>query len=339
MTIATKEQPFKPLALRPCYCGYLHPERQSATQRVSAIAIALVLLSSLFASELAIAAWSHSLSLLADAGHLFADVAALSMTLIAAWLAHRPATNRATFGHQRVEILAALLNGLSLLAIAGFVTWESLERFSLPHTVLGLPMLIGASLGLLINCLNMLLLHQQSQTDLNMKAAFLHVVADAASSVGVIVASLAIYFWHWMWMDTTASLLVAGFTSLSALPLVRESLEILLEYSPSSIDPASVRAALTAFKTVEQVENLRIWSITAGQVALSAQIQVSDALDTQERDRLLQTLQTHLKEDFQIREAVLQLRSAPVYPKATFHPLLHQSLIDHVFEKTRTRMS
>lgn len=339
MTIAIKEQPFKALALRPCYCGYLHPERQSATQRVQAIAVALVLLSSLFASELAIAAWSHSLSLLADAGHLFADVAALSMTLIAAWLAHRPATNRATFGHQRIEILAALLNGLSLLAIAGFVTWESLERFNLPQTVLGLPMLMGASMGLLINCLNILLLHRQSQDNLNMKAAFLHIVADAASSVGVIVASLTIYFWHWMWMDTTASLLVAGLTCLSALPLVKESLEILLEYSPASIDPTKVRAALTAFDTVERVENLRIWSITSGQMALSAQVQVSNALDAQDRDHLLRALHNHLREAFKIQEAVLQLQGESLYEKATFHPLLHQSLIDHVFEKTRTPMS
>lgn len=339
MTIALKEQPFKLSTLRPCYCGYLHPERQSAAQRVQAIAIAIVLLSSLFASELAIGAWSHSLSLLADAGHLFADVAALGMTLVAAWLARRPASDRATFGHQRVEILAALLNGLSLLAIAGFVTWESLERFNLPQTVLGLPMLVGASLGLMINCLNMLLLHKQSQDDLNMKAAFLHIVADAASSVGVIVASLTIYFWHWMWMDTTASLLVAGLTSLSALPLVKESLEILLEYSPSAIDPTEVRAALTAFETVERVENLRIWSITSGQIALSAQIQVSNALDAQDRDRLLQALQNHLRGAFQIQEVVLQLNGSPKTEKAAFHPLLHQSLIEHVFEKTRTPMS
>lgn len=300
------------------------------------ISIALVLLSSLFATELIVSTWSHSLSLLADAGHLFSDVTALGLTLAAAWLAQRPATGRATFGHQRIEILVALLNGLGLLAIAAFVTWESWQRFHQPQAVLGLPMLIGAGVGLLVNSLNILLLHKRRQDDLNMKAAFLHVVADAASSAGVIVAGLTIYFWHWMWMDTTASLLVAVLTGLSALPLVKQSLEILLNYAPSSIDPAEVESTLTAFEGVQQIEDLRIWSMTSSQVALVAQVEVARSLNSLERDRLLQKLHAHLKQTYQFQEVVLQLRSNEVVGKTAFHPLLHQSLTAHVFEKTRS---
>ncbi|KAM3092740.1 cation diffusion facilitator family transporter [Phormidesmis sp. 146-35] len=338
MTIALKPQSTNLPKLRPCFCGLLH-SNDSSGQKMQVISIALVLLASLFATELAIGTWSHSLSLLADAGHLLADVTALSMTLGAVWLAQRPASDRATFGHQRVEILAALLNGLGLLAIAAFVTWESWERFNLPQTVLGLPMLLGAGIGLLVNSLNILLLYQRSQDDLNLKAAFLHVVADAASSVGVIVASLTIYFWHWMWMDTTASLMVAALTSLSALPLIKQSLEILLEYAPASIDPTEIEATLLTFESVQQVEALRIWSITADQVALVAQIRVEKALESGERDRLLQKIQTHLQKTYQIQETILQLKGDETQAETGFHPLLHQSLTEHVFRKTRSSSS
>jgi cobalt-zinc-cadmium efflux system protein len=333
MTLAIKQSTSKISIVRPCYCGYLHADQQPE-QKKQVISIALVLLSSLFATELIIGAWSHSLSLLADAGHLLTDIAALGLTLAAAWLAERTPTERSTFGHQRIEVLAALLNGLGLLAIALFVTWESWQRFHLPETVLGLPMMLGAGVGLLVNGLNVLLLHKQSQDDLNMKAAFLHVVADAASAVGVIIASLTIYCWHWMWMDTTASLLVAILTGISALPLIKQSLGILLEYAPDSIDSAEIAASLLAFETVEQVEALRVWSLTANQIALIAQIRVAKSLKSEERDRLLRTLHTHLKQTYQIHEVILQLESVEEHPQ--FHPLLHQSLTEHVFGKTRS---
>ena len=324
----------KPSALRSCYCGYLHSE--NPRKKVQTVSLALVLLSSLFASELIIGAFSHSLSLLADAGHLFADIAALGMTLIAVWIAQRPAAGRSTFGHKRVEILAALLNGLSLLAIAAFVIWESVDRFHTPQTVLGLPMLIGATIGLGINSLNLVLLHQRSRDDLNLKAAFLHVLADAASSVGVIAASLTIYFWHWMWMDATASLLVAGLTSLSALPLIKESLEILLEYAPNSIEPAEVETALMTFEPVTQVDNLRIWSITSGHLALNAHLKVAVALDNADRDQLLERIRNHLSQQFLIQEVTLQMVSESSIDKPQLHPLFTQSLTSHVLGTTRS---
>ncbi|PSB15560.1 cation transporter [Phormidesmis priestleyi ULC007] len=334
MTLTVDRPTRKPSALRSCYCGYLHSE--NPRQKVQTVSLALVLLSSLFATELIVGAFSHSLSLLADAGHLFADIAALGMTLIAVWIAQRPATGRSTFGHKRVEILAALLNGLSLLAIAAFVIWESVNRFHAPQTVLGLPMLIGATIGLGVNSLNLMLLHQRSQNDLNLKAAFLHVLADAASSVGVIAASLTIYFWHWMWMDATASLLVAGLTSLSALPLIKESLEILLEYAPSSIDPTDVETSLMTFEPVTQVDHLRIWSITSGHVALNVHLHVLPELDNHDRDCLLERISSHLSQQFLIQEITLQIISEQSSEKPKLHPFFTQSLTSHVLGKTRS---
>ncbi len=319
--------------LRPCYCGYLHSD--SPDQKVQRVTLALVLLSSLFATELVIGALSHSLSLLADAGHLCVDIAAMGLTLIAAWMAQRPATSRSTFGHQRAEILVALLNGLSLLAIAAFVIWESVDRFHTPQTVLGLPMLMGATAGLGVNSLNLRLLHQRSQTDLNLRAAFLHVMADAASSIGMIAASLTIYFWHWMWMDATASLLVAGLTIVSALPLIKESLEVLLEYVPRSIDPAEVELSLLTFEPIVQVKNLRIWSITSGHIAINAHLYVLASLDNQNRDYLLEQVRIHLSQTFLIQEITLQIVTEQLLEKPRIHPFFNQSLTSHVLGTTR----
>jgi cobalt-zinc-cadmium efflux system protein len=331
MTLALNErQPLK--ILSGCACGYWHSAQATPAEKIRVIRVAIVLLSSLFATELAIAVQSHSLSLLADAGHLLSDVAAMGITLLAVWLAQRPAGERATFGHQRLEILAALVNGVGLLAIAAYITWESFGRFHGNQEVLGLPMLIGSAIGLLINSLNMALLWHHSQDDLNLKGAFLHVVSDAASSVGVIIASVAIYCWHWTWMDTTASLFVAGLTALSALPLVQQSLNILLEYVPPEIDPAAVKAAMLEFTAVQRVEQLRIWSITSGAVMLTAQIKVDAALEGKARDRLMQQLQNHLQQTLPLATAVLQIESDRPVP----HPLFTQNLTSHVLGKTRS---
>jgi len=310
-----------------CGCSHLDSvevaHRREKTQRLW---MTLGLLSAFFVAELGTGLWSHSLSLLADAGHLISDVAALGLTLLASWLAERPAAGRATFGYRRVEILAALVNGLMLLAIAFFIAWEAVARFQAPEPVLGLPMLIGAAIGLVVNCLNITLLHQHSHDDLNLRGAFLHVVADAASSVGVILAALAVYALNWLWIDAAASLLVAGLTGLSAIPLIWESLEILLEYAPRSIDPAEVTASLKSFTGVYRIEALHIWTVTSGQVMLCAQLTV-ESLNAKERDRLLQQLKTHLNEEFGISESILQLTSGDRTEPITLHPLFNNSLV------------
>lgn len=268
--------------------------------------VVLALLLCLWFAELGIGSWSHSLSLMADAGHLFADVGALVMTLAASWFARRPAAGRATFGHWRIELLAALANGFGLLAIAALVAWEAVERFHVPEPVLSLPLLLGAGLGLLVNGLNLKLLHKHSSSDLNLQGAFLHVVADVASSVGILVAALVIYGLHWLWIDAAASLVIACLTGLSALPLIWNSLEVLLNYAPRSTDPAVVRQCLESFAGVHQVQTLYIWSIASNRVGLCAQLAI-DPLTAAERDRLLAAVQAELNQTFGIQESTLQL--------------------------------
>lgn len=268
--------------------------------------LVLGLLILLWVAELGIGSWSHSLSLLADAGHLFSDVGALLLTLVASWFARRPAAGRATFGHWRIELLAALTNGFGLLAIAALIAWEAVERFHFPEPVLSVPLLLGAGLGLLVNGLNLKLLHKHSPNDLNLQGAFLHVVADVASSVGILIAALVIYGLHWLWIDAAASLMIACLTGLSALPLIWNSLEVLLNYAPRSTDPAVVSEFLESFSGVCQVQKLHIWSIASNQVGLCAQLAINP-LTAAERDRLQWQLQAELSQMFGIREATLQL--------------------------------
>lgn len=324
MTIALKQR-FDRVAALTCECCDLDSlaiKFSAVTWRLLAV---MALVFGLWLAELAIGVWSHSLSLLADAGHLFADVGALGLTLVASWLSRRPAAGRATFGHGRVEFLAALVNGVGLVAIAALIAWEAVVRFKFPEPILSLPLLLGAGLGLVVNGLNLKLLHKHSVGDINIKGAFLHVVADVASSVGILLAAFIIYGFHWLWVDAATSLLLACLTGLSALPLIWNSVGILLNYAPNAVDPAAVNAFLTAVPGICAVEKLHIWSIASHQVALSAHLTINP-LSGLERDRLLTQLQAELHQTFGIHESTLQLTNRYVMGLEMLQPLFGRSV-------------
>lgn len=330
MTLLLERHPnrYRTTVIRPC-CGFSHLSNTQALkseQKIKLLWLAVALLSSLFVAELLVGIHSHSLSLLADAGHLFSDVIALGISLLATWLAQQRATKQATFGYHRVEILAALVNALALLIIAVIIAKEAIERFHSPEPVLGLPMLMVAGVALTVNCTNIALLHQASRNDLNIRGAFLHVVADTASSVGVIFAALVVYFFNWTWMDAVVSLLIACSVGFSAIPLLRESLEVLMEYAPRSVDLRNVETSIKSFAGVCEVQKLHIWTISSGQVVLCAHLTVN-VLGGGERDRLTKQLQTHLKEEFDIRESTLQLTHRDSTEIIELHPLLSGNLI------------
>ena len=318
-----------------CYCGIAHStEPGSAGQKFRTVSVTLTLLVVLFSTEWGIALWSHSLSVQADAGHLVFDLVAVAITLFALWLGDRPAIGRATFGHQRLEILAALVNGLGLLGVAAAIAVESWERLNHPHDVLSLPMVAGGTLGLFVNSINLWVLRQNSRQDLNqdlnMRAVLLHTVSDVASSVGIIVASLSIHLWQWLWMDTLTGFLVAGFTAISAVPLIVDSLRIFLEYAPQTIDPEAVEKQLLNTPEVQSIKSLKIWQISAHQTALCSHIQVSHHLDSADRDRLLKSIEKDLKSEFSIQEITLQVTSLGTPDALILHPLFQRSLIDFV---------
>jgi cobalt-zinc-cadmium efflux system protein len=313
------------VSLQWCGCADNQVKVFNNQQKAKTLWVTVGLLAVFFVAEWSVGLWSQSLSLQADAGHILSDIAALAISLMASFLAQKPAKRKATFGHQRIEVLAALLNGLGLLAIATFVTWEAIQRWQHPATILGLPMLGIAVLGLIVNLLNITLLHPHTHNDLNLRGALLHVIADTASSVGVIIAALAVHLWDWWWADVAISLVVATFTGLSALPLVQESLKIFLEYAPESINPVEVEISLKSFPGVVQVEKLHIWTISLNKVMLCANLTVESAT-IQERDRLLNKLEAHIRKTFNIAEITLQLTSCRNPSVLPIHPLFKQDL-------------
>jgi cobalt-zinc-cadmium efflux system protein len=290
-------------------CSQIEPVHQPGKIRTLWIAITLI---SCFAGiELGVGLFSHSLALLAESEHMLSDGLALGLALLATRISQLPASDQACFGYRRIEIIAALANGVGLVGVAAWIGWESIVRLQAPpDTILSLPMLITAIAGLVINSLNAWLLHDDSHHDLNLQGAFLHMVADAISSVGVILAAIAVWAWGWYWADGAIGLGVALLIGLGAVPLVSQSLHILLEKTPSHLNLGQIRLHLQSFEGVEAVEQLRVWTIALGQEALSAHLIVKMTEGTG-RDRLLQQIQTSLQQEFGIADMFLQM-TAPL---------------------------
>lgn len=187
----------------------------------------LGLRSVLFLVELGVGLWSNSLSLLAGSGHVFADLITLGLTLLSTWFARRSITFSELTQSRRIEAWIALLNGFSLAIVALFLAWEAIDHLQMPEPVLGLPLLGAAGLSLMINGLSIYLLHKDRHHDLNLRGVFLHGVADAASSIGVMIAALAVYAFDWVWMDAAIGLLVALLICLSTTSLIADGLHVL----------------------------------------------------------------------------------------------------------------
>jgi|GEM_PF-583590 len=310
-----------------CDPGVCLVKADSATKRRS-LGIALVLVLGFAAVEFAASFVSHSVALSAEAGHLLSDGMALGIALLASFVAQRPGSERAPFGYGRVEILAALVQGVGLVAIALWVAGEAWERLQMPSAeILGLPMFLTAVAGFAVSTLNARLLHDHTHHDLNLRGAFLHMVADALSAVGVMLAAAAVWWFHWNWADGAISLVVAGFILVGALPLLWDSLDILLERTPKGVDVAAVRSHLLAESGVAQVENLRIWAIAPGCLSLMAHLRV-EGVDAVARDRLLQRLQASLQANFGIAESCLQLTAVPSAMRVTTINLSQPSRLD-----------
>lgn len=281
--------------------GALFLDRRGQRRR---LAITLVLAASYMVAEVVGGLLTGSLALLADAGHMLSDVAALALSLFALWLAQRPATDERTFGWHRVEILAALANGSALVAIALVVVIEAVGRMGAPPDVQAGPMLAVATGGLVVNLVGLAVLHGGREGSLNLRGAWLHVLSDALGSVGAMAAGGAILAFGWTWADPVASIGIAILVTASAWQLLRETVAVLLEASPPHIDVAEVRDALAAVPGVVSVHDLHVWTITSGLVSLSCHVQsVEDVKDPD----LLAELQALLRSRFAIDHATIQL--------------------------------
>lgn len=244
---------------------------------------------------------SNSLALLADAGHMLSDAGALGLALFASWFSRRPATSRHTFGYYRAEILAAVVNAASLIAIAIFIFVEAYSRFQTPHEVQGGIMVGVATGGLAVNLAGLWLLHGGRDESLNAKGAWLHVLSDTLGSVQAIVAGGLILAFGWNWLDPLASVLIGILVIFSSWALMRESVAVLMESAPGHVDVDEVRNCLMRIPGVQEVHDLHVWTITSGLVALSAHIAAE-----RPSGAVLHDLQHELDERFGIRHTTIQ---------------------------------
>jgi cobalt-zinc-cadmium efflux system protein len=281
-----------------------HDARAHDTRR---LALVLALSALYLFAELAGGLLTGSLALLADAGHMFADVGALALALFAFWLADRPASAARTFGWRRFEILAALANGLVLAVVALGVAFEAAERLRDPRPVLGLPAFAIASGGLVVNLVGMLLLRHGRERSLNLRGAWLHLLGDALGSVAAMMAGLLIWAFDWRVADPLASLAIAGLVLRSAWSLLRETVDVLLEAAPAHLDVDELRGALEAEPGVASVHDLHVWTITSGMVSLSCHVHCTADADGH---ALLARLQELLRLRFDVHHATLQIEPA-----------------------------
>lgn len=219
---------------------------------------------------------SGSLALLADAGHMFSDSAALILSLVAVRLAQRPPTQRRTYGLVRFEVIAALVNGAALLAVSVLIVIEAAQRFRDPVEIDGIVMLSVASMGFLVNLVGVSVLHGHSHDNLNMRGAYLHVLGDLLGSVGAIGAAVVVLATGWSPADPIISVVIALLILVSAWNLVKEATEVLLESAPAHIDVAAVLEDLRDIEGLEEIHDVHIWTLTSGFVALSGHGVVDD---------------------------------------------------------------
>jgi cobalt-zinc-cadmium efflux system protein len=259
--------------------------------------------------------WTGSLALWADAGHMLADVAALGLALMAVWFSARPATSVKTFGYYRLEILAALINGVGLVLIALFIFYEAYLRVAAAPPVRSLPMTIVAAGGLAINLICARLLHRERHVDLNIRGAWLHVLSDALGSVGAMLAGLIITFSGWYQVDPLISVFIGLLIIWSAWHLIREATNVLLEGTPAHINLAAVETAILETEGVANVHDLHVWTITSGREALSAHIIHGDSSS---QPLLLKELRAKLHDQFGVDHLTLQMET-PEFEDDTYH--------------------
>jgi len=244
---------------------------------VRSLRIALVLTAGLLVVEVVGGFLSNSIALIADAGHMLTDVAALGLALFVAWFSKQPETPRKTFGYLRWEILAAFVNGATLLLISAWILWTAVMRLRAPEAVESGLMLSVAAAGLLVNLIAARVLVSSSSHSLNARGAYLHVLGDLLATVGTLAAAIAIRYTGWLMADPIASILTTVLIMNGAWRLVRESVDILLESTPAHIPLPAVRGQLEAIPGIESVHDLHVWSVTPAVVAMSAHCIVREA--------------------------------------------------------------
>jgi cobalt-zinc-cadmium efflux system protein len=284
-----------------------HDHSHAATTDRRALGGALALIVLFMAGELVAGILAGSLALLADAGHMLSDAAALGFALVAVAMAARPARGSWTFGFRRLEILSAQANGLTLGLVGIWIVYEAVRRLVSPPDVRGGVVLGVALAGVAVNLAATAILSRANRESLNVRGAFLHVATDLAAFVGTAIAGGLVLLTGWDRFDPVASLLVAALLFWASFGLIRDSTRIFLEMSPVEIDPAEVGRALVAVPEVVEVHDLHVWTVTSGFPALSAHVLVAPGADCHALRRQLETV---LVDRFGLDHSTLQVDHA-----------------------------
>jgi cobalt-zinc-cadmium efflux system protein len=286
----------------------VHPGHTPSSRHKNRLWIVFGLTSCFLAVEVIAALATGSLSLLADAAHMLVDTGGLLMSLLAVWFAERPATPAKTYGYYRVEILAALVNGVVLCLLSVGILIKAYERLWAPPHVPAVPILLVATLGLVVNLVGMGLLRSGAGESLNVRGAYLEVLGDAASSAAVIVAGVVIWATGWAIADPLASLAIALLILPRTWTLLRQAVNVLLEGAPPHLDVSEIESALCAAPGVQRVHDLHVWTLTSGREAMSAHVVVApDAA----KDRILEDLHVILHARFGIDHTTIQVETEP----------------------------
>lgn len=294
-----------------------HPSHRHTSNRK--LFLALCITGIWFVVELLAGFLTNSLALLADAGHMLTDLAALSLSFVAIKISARPATHQKTYGYLRAEILAALANGIFLVLVAVYIFYEAYQRLLTPPMIKGGAMLAVAAVGLLANLFTAGLLYRSQHENLNIRGAFLHVVGDTLGSVGAIAAGIAVVVWQWYLADPLVSVVVAVLVLYSSWQLVRESVDVLLEGTPRHLNISSILSDLGKVGGVLSVHDLHVWSITSGMPAMSCHIVIRSDQDS---STVLASLSRLMKDKYQIEHTTIQIeRENWVVPMVGSKPL------------------
>jgi cobalt-zinc-cadmium efflux system protein len=282
--------------------AHVHQHRFHSSRRRLQVAFWTQL--AFFVVELGGGILTNSLALLADAGHMLSDVGALGLSLLALRWATRPATAQKTYGYHRLEILVALVNGLALWAMAAYIFYEAVTRLLQPPAISSSPLIIIASLGLAVNLLGMYVLMPTREHNINLRSAFLHLLADSLGSVAAIVAGVAIWWQGWYWFDPLAGVIVGVLIVIGSWQLVWEAADILLESTPRHIAADEVQQSLERHPQVKEVHDLHIWTIASGIYALSVHVTIDNHSN---RDCLTWELEELLRQQFGLEHNTIQI--------------------------------
>ncbi|MFI8686905.1 cation diffusion facilitator family transporter [Rossellomorea sp. NPDC077527] len=281
-----------------------HDHSHGHTQNKKALLISFLFIFTFMIVEVIGGVMTNSLALLSDAGHMLSDAAALGLSLAAFYIGEKASNNGKTYGYKRFEIVAAFLNGITLLLVSLYIFWEAYRRFIVTPDV-SPSMMIIAVIGLVVNIIvAWILMRGDTEHNLNVRSAFLHVLGDMLGSVGAIIAGILIYFFNWNLADPIASVIVAILIIISGWRVTKDSIHILMEGSPANVDMDQVKRSMSALKGVIEVHDLHVWSITSEYTAMSCHVVVEDEVD---RDVILSQLSEFLEREFDIHHATIQI--------------------------------